>query len=237
MKYGDNYSKTSVSLWQYDKDDTNDNTTQSESFKSKIKITGQTPAAGDTKDVEIIAPLKYLSNFWRTLEMPLINFEVNLILKWSSTRVVIYSATGEAKFKITDTKLYVPVVTLSTQDNVKLLQQLKSGFKRIISWNKYQSNPKIYSQTRYLNDLADPIFQGVDTLFVLSFENEDDKTSRWTYYLPKVEMKDYNVTIHSKNLFDQPIYSNLKTYKNIRKIAAGQGADCTTDRLLDYLYF
>ena len=118
MKYDDNYSKTSASLWQYDKDDTNDDTTQSESFKSKIKITGQTPAAGDTKDVEIIAPLKYLSNFWRTLEMPLINFEVNLILKWSSTRVVIYSATGEAKFKITDTKLYVPVVTLSTQDNV-----------------------------------------------------------------------------------------------------------------------
>ena len=91
--------------------------------------------------------------------MPLINFEVNLILKWSSTCVVIYSATKEAKFKITDTKLYVPVVTLSTQDNVKLLQQLKSAFKRTISWSKYQSNPKVYSQTRYSNHLVDPILK------------------------------------------------------------------------------
>ena len=79
----DNYSKTSGSLWQYYKDDPNDNLTDSESFKSKVKITGNTPAAGNTKDVEIIVPLKYLSNFWRTPEMPLINCEVNLVLTWS----------------------------------------------------------------------------------------------------------------------------------------------------------
>ena len=85
------------------------------------------------QDVEIIVPLKYLSNFWRTLEIPLINCEVNLTLTWSAT-CVISSATGETKFKITETKLYVPVVTLSTQDNAKLLQQLKSGFKRTINW-------------------------------------------------------------------------------------------------------
>ena len=84
---------------------TNDNITQSESFKSKIKITGKTPAAGNTKDVEIIVPLKYLSNFWRTLEMRLINCEVNPILTWSPT-CVISSATGETKFKITETKLF-----------------------------------------------------------------------------------------------------------------------------------
>ena len=85
IEYSDNYSKTSGSLWQYYKNDPNDNLTQSESFKPKIKITEKTPAAGNTKDVEITAPLKYLSNFWRTLEMPLINCEVNLILKWSPT--------------------------------------------------------------------------------------------------------------------------------------------------------
>ena len=78
IEYSDNYSKTSGSLWQYYKDDPNDNITQSESFKSKIKITGKTSAAGNTKDVDIIVPLKYLSNFWRTLEMSLINCEVNL---------------------------------------------------------------------------------------------------------------------------------------------------------------
>ena len=94
MEYSNNYSKTSGSLWKYYKDDPNDNISQSESFKSKIKITRKTPAAGNTKNVEITVPLKYLSNFWRTLEIPLINCEVNLTLTWSPT-CVISSATGE----------------------------------------------------------------------------------------------------------------------------------------------
>ena len=92
IEYSDNYSKPSGSLWQYYKDDPNDNITQSESFKSKIKITGKTPAAGNTKDVEIIVPLKYLKFFWRTLEMSLINFEVNLILTWSRVLLVTLQA-------------------------------------------------------------------------------------------------------------------------------------------------
>ena len=102
-------------------------------------------------------PLKYLSIFLRTLEMQLINCEVNLILTWSPT-CFISSPNGETKFKITETKLYVPVVTLSTQDNAKLLQQLKSGFERTINWNKYQSSIKIYAQDRYLNHLVDLSF-------------------------------------------------------------------------------
>ena len=150
IKYSDNHSKTSGSLWQYYKDEPNDNLAYSESFKSKVKITGKTPDDGNTKDVEIIVPLKYLSNFWRTLEMPLINCEVNLILTWSPT-CIISAAIGETKFKITDAKLYLPVVTLSTQDNAKLLQQLKYGFKRTINWKKYQSSIKTYAQNRYLN--------------------------------------------------------------------------------------
>ena len=89
IEYNDSYSKTSGSLWQYYKDDPNDNITNSESFKFKVKITGKTPAAGNTKDVEIIVPLKYLSNFWRTLEMTLINCEVNLILTWSIKIVLL----------------------------------------------------------------------------------------------------------------------------------------------------
>ena len=132
IEYSDNYSKTSGRLWQYYKDDPNDNLANSESFKSKIKITGKTPNNGNTKDVEIIVPLKYLSNFWRTLEMSLINCEVNLILTWYKD-CAITNSTGEGKFSITETKLYVPVVTLSTRDNEKLLQQLKSGFKNTIS--------------------------------------------------------------------------------------------------------
>ena len=103
IEYSDNYSKTSESLWQYYKDDPNDNLANSESFKSKVKITGKTPNNENTKDVEIIVPLKYLSNFWRTLELPLINCEVNLILTWSKD-YVITNSTGEGKFAITEAK-------------------------------------------------------------------------------------------------------------------------------------
>ena len=111
IEYSDNYSKTSGRLWQYYKDILNDNLARSESFKYKVKITGKTPADGNTKDIEIIVLLKYLSNFRRTLEMPLINCEVNLILTWFKD-CVITNSTGEGKFAITETKLYVPVVTL-----------------------------------------------------------------------------------------------------------------------------
>ena len=110
IEYSDNYAKTTGSLWQYFRDKPDDNLADSESFKSKIKITGKTPNDDSEKDVEITVPLKYLSNFWRTFEMPLINCEVNLILTWSSTWVITNS-DGARTFEITDAKLYVPVVT------------------------------------------------------------------------------------------------------------------------------
>ena len=138
---------------------------------------------------------------------------------------------------ITETKLYVPVVTLSTQDNAKLLQQLKSGFKRTINWNKYESNIKTFAQNRYLNYLINPSFQGLSRPFVLSFEDENDRTSHSTYYFPKVEIKDYNFMIDGRNFFHQPINSMTKTYENIRKIATGHGDDYTSGCLLDYSYF
>ena len=239
IEYSDNYVKTTGSLWQFCKDiparDNNNliaeftvgNTTYS--FNFKAKITGQTAKNG-TKDVEIILPLKYLSNFWRTFEMPLINCEVNLILTWSSTCVLIATniPNENATFAITYTKVYVPVVTLSTQENIKFLQRLKSGFKRIINWNKYLPN---------LNHLVEPSFQGVNRLFVLAFENDDDRTIDEKYYLPTVEIKDYNIMINGENFFDQPIKNNKVTFENIRKIAIGQGDDYTTGCLLDYPYF
>ena len=100
-----------------------------------------------------MVPLKYLSNFWRTLEMPLINCEVSLNLTWSST-CVINNSTGEVAFEITDTILYIPVITLSKEDNAKLLQQLKSGFKRVVNWNKYLSKPELLAQNPDLNHLV-----------------------------------------------------------------------------------
>ena len=168
--------------------------------------------------------------------MPLTNCEVNLILTWSKN-CIISSATGETKFAIAETKLYVLVVTLSTQDNAKLPQQLKSGFKRTINWNKYESSVKTFAQDIYLDYLINPSFQGVNRLFVLSFKNENNRTSHSTYYLAKVEIKDYNVMVDGRNFFDQPIDSIAKTYENIRKVAIGHGDDYTTGCILDYSYF
>ena len=176
VEYSDDYSKTSGSLWQYCKDipavNNNNNAivdftnnNQTDSFNFKVKMTGQTEG---TKNVEIMVPLKYLSNFWRTLVIPLINCEVNLILTWPANCVIVSTdvAAQNATFAITDTKLYVPVKTLSQQDNAKLLQKLKSGFKRVINWNKYLSKPELLAQNPNLNHLVEPSFQGVNRLFV-----------------------------------------------------------------------
>ena len=154
LEYSDNYARTSVSFWQYYRDEPNDNLADYESFKSKLKTTGKTPAAGNEKDVEIMVPLTYLNNFWRTLEMPLINCEINLILTWSSNCVLTDSA-GAGRFAITDTKLYVPAITLSIRDNSKLLQQLKSGFKTVVNWNKCLSKPELSAQNPNLNHLVE----------------------------------------------------------------------------------
>ena len=177
-----------------------------------------------------------LSNFWRTPEMPLINCEVSLILTWSPT-CVITSSTGKGKFKITDTNLYVPVVILSIKDNEKLLQQLRSGFKRVINWNKCSSRPELLPQNPNLNYLIEPSFEGVNRLFVLAFENDAQRKVHSGYYLPNVEIKNYNVMINGENFFDQPIKDNKVTYENIRKIATGRGDDYTNGCLLDYPYF
>ena len=236
IECSDNYVKTSGSLWQYYRDEPNNNLADSESVKFKVKITGKTPANDNEKDVEIMVPLKYLSNFWRTLEMPLINCEVDLILTWSST-CVITNSTGAGTFEITDTKLYATVVTLSTKENAKLLQQLKSDFKTVINWNKYLSKPELLRRNANLNYLIEPSFQGVNRLFILAFENDNQRTSHSNYYLPNVEIKDYNTTINGENLFDQPIKNKKITYDNIRKIAIDYGDDYTTGCLLDYPYF
>ena len=158
-----------------------------------------------------------LSNFWRTLDMSLSNCEMPLTLTWSENCVLtnITTQTAEAvqgdnpareridasrnaAFKITDTKLYVPVVTLSTKDDNNFLEQLKSVFKRIIKWNKYRSEMANQTKTNHLNYFIDPTFTKVNRLFVSSFENEEDRTSFSKYYVPKVKIKDFNVLINEK---------------------------------------
>ena len=150
--------------------------------------------------------------------MPLINCETNFILTWSENCVLTSKATRDAVpaqgtnpavaavnnstnaiLKIKDTKLYVPVVTLSTKGDTNFLDQLKSGFKRTIKWNKCRSEMTNQTKTNHLNHLIDPTFTKINRLFVLSFENEEDRTSFSKYYVPKVEIKDFNVLIDGKS--------------------------------------
>ena len=170
--------------------------------------------------------------------MLLINCEVELILTWSADCVISRTnvANQNPAFTITETNHYVPVVTLSTQDNAKLIPQLKSGFKRTISWNKYLVKPELLAQNANLSHLIKPSFEGVNRRFVLAFENDAQRISNKRYYLPNVEIKDYNVMIDGKNFFDQPV-KNKVTYESIRNISTGQGDDYTTGCLLDYTYF
>ena len=201
-------------MWQYSKDipavDNNNaivnfvENNLTDSFNFKVKMTGQTGGNG-TKGVEIMVPLKYLSNIWRTLEMPLINCEINLILTWSANCVIVSTdvVNQNAKFAITGAKLYVPVVALSTQESAKLLQQLKSDFKIVTNWNKYLTKPELLAQNPNLNHLIEPSFQGVNRLFVLAFENDTQRTSAKGCYLPNVEIKDCNIIINGENFFDQ----------------------------------
>ena len=205
------------------------------------------------KNLEIFVPLKQLSNFWRTLGMPLINWEVSLTLAWSENCVLTDITTQAARnanpnvdppvvakeridaptnatFQITDTKLYVPVVTSWTENDKRLLEQLRIGFKRTIKWNKYRSKMTNQTKNNNLNYLIDPTF-----IKVLSFENENHRTSFSKYYVPNVQIKDFNVLIDGKSFFDMPIKNGEETYKQI--IEMGRNNDYTTDNLLGYGYF
>ena len=182
---------------------------------------------GGAKEVEIAVPLKHLGNFWNNLNILLVNCEVSLALSWSETCVITSMkknilVAGQPNrgdsptnviFKITDTKLYVPVVTLSAENYNKLLEQLKTGFKRTIKWNKYRS--EMFNQTKNdnLNYLIYPTFTNVNRLFVLTFENEYDRTSFSKYYLPIVE-RDFNLLIDGKPFFEIPV-KNKEAYEVI----------------------
>ena len=186
--------------------------------------------------------------------MHLINCEVSLILTWSEkcvltdiTTQTARAAQGDSRasekidapknavFKITNTKLYVAVVTLSAKDDNNFLEQLKSGFKRTIKWNKYRSEMTNQTKTNHLNYLIDPTFTKVNRLFVLSFENEEDRTSFSKYYVPKVEIKDFNVLIDGKSFFDVPVKNKEEAYEKIIEIS--KNSDYTAGNLLGYEYF
>ena len=247
LEYSKNYRKTIGSLYNYYRDElggnanNNDNTVNSDTFKYKNKITGNTynVAAGaedytanknGTNDIKLAIPLKYLGNFWRALNIPLISCEVSLELKWNKNCVtaslerrqvdadppiVRDNAPTGATLTIDKCKLYVPVVTLSKDDEIKLLTNLKSGFKREIIWNKYRSQMTTEAINNNLNILIDPTFTNVNRLFVLTYRIADDRQSFSRFYLSRVMIKDYNVIIDKLSFFDLPIKTEEEAYEKI----------------------
>ena len=171
----------------------------------------------------------------------------NCVLIDKSTRDANYAANPHvyeidnpknAIFEITNTKLFVPVVTLSKENDIKLLEQLKSGFKRTIKWNKYRSQMSIQPQNNNLNYLIDSTFTSVNRLFVLSFSRNNNTDSRYyfsNYYVPKVKVNGFNVLIDGKTFFDLPVKNDKEAYEKI--IEMSNNNDYTTGNLLDYAYY
>ena len=150
------------------------------------------------------------------------------------------SKDGNSIFAITDTKLYVLIVTLSAEDNVKLSKLLGEGFKRSIYWSKYKVNPnKTYNANEHIRELLDSIYQWVKTLFFLAYDNANGITPdcHKRYFLPRIKIKNYNIEIDGKNFYGQPFNDSIKQYDEVRKVSTGQGDDYKTGCLLDFAYF
>ena len=261
IEYSDNYQDSSATLYQYKRDEppeddavadlTADNL---DSFKYKIKLLGNIDQlASDAArvgrlNVKVAVPLKYLSNFFRSLEMPLINCKTKLNLTMKKECVLstldddAANPENNAVFIINDTKLYVPVVTLSKEDNKDFIEQQNKGFQRSIYWNEYKTkelNEDADANVfKYIN--LDPSFQRVNRLFVMEYNrtaNQPTRNGRKKYYLPRIGLNKYNVIIDGRNFYDNPIESDIEKYRELKKVMIGKGEDYTTRSLLDYNYF
>ena len=224
-------------MWNYYRDEpSNSLSSNSESSKYKTSITGNTYNVGDGEDgydgdkagkneTEVVIPLKYLNSFWRTVNIPLIGCEIALILTCSKNYVLAdvteaNNSPTELEFQITDRKLYVPVVTLSKENDKKLLEQLTSGFKRTVKWIKYRSQMTIQFQNNNLSYLIDPTFAIVNRLFVLSFERIEENNVKkhhrdfFSHYdVRSVEINNFSVLIDGKKLIDLPVKIEEEAYK------------------------
>ena len=260
LEYSDNYQDSTGSLYQFKRDEPpNDNANVANDatslvYKSKL-ISGTDD--NNVNNVKLVVPLKYVSNFFRSLD----NYKIDLELTWHKDCMICSAnaAAGQVVlFMIINTKLYVPFVTLSTKDNANLTKQLNEGFKRTIYWNQYVSKPlpeTPHNKTDITRFALDAAFQGVNRLFVLAFEdtradeaadapaprnlvaNRVIRDSYRKYFVPRVDTTSYNVLIDGRNFYDQPINDSIRKYDEIRKIATGKGDNYATGCLLDYDYF
>ena len=255
IEYSDNYQDSSATLYQYNRDEppednafadlTADN---SSSFKYKVNLLGNPVLDGAIakRSVKVVVPLKYLSNFFKSLEMPLINCKIKLNLTCKK-ECVSSTDTGDAVFIMNDTKMYVPVVTLSKEGNKDFIEQQNKGFQRSIYWNEYKTKELVIEDAdannfKYI--ALDPSFQGVDRLFVVAYsklgaanDTQFNRNSQQVYYLPRNDLNKYNVIIDGRNFYDNPIESDIEKYRELKKVIIGKGEDYTTGSLLDYDYF
>ena len=250
IEYSDNYQDSSATLYQYKRDEPpeanaiNDlTTTTSSSFKYKVKLLGNPVLDGNIakRSVKVVVPLKYLSNFFGSLEMSLINCKIKLNLTWKK-ECVLSTDAGNAVFIINDTKMYVPVVTLSKEDNKDFIEKQNKGFQKSIYWNEYKTKELTENADanvfKYIN--LDPSFQGVNRLIVMAYNRVDGQPTRnrqQKYYLPRIDLKIYNVIIDGRNFYDYPIESDIEKYRELKKVMIGKVEDCTTGSLLDFNYF
>ena len=265
LEYSDNYADSTASLYQYKSPEPRDNNgvlndvtfANSSSFKYQSGLIQKqlttenghsTPvnAGADPnfivdhrlwKNIKIVVPLKYVSNFFRSLELPLINTKLYMELNWTK-----YSVSSSIKqnstFQITKGELYIPVVILNTENNNKLSGLLSKGFERTVIWNEYKSKIETVNVTANDNNFKrttlDTSFQGVSRLLVASYEtgdirrNTNHEHSRRRYYLPRAEIKDYNVLINGRNFYDQNVNSSIVRYNELLKMATGRLEDYST---------
>ena len=225
IEYSDNYQDSSATLYQCKRDEPPEDDAvadlmadNSSSFKYKVSLLGN-PVLNDNitkRSVKAVVPLKYLSNFFRSLEMPLINCKVKLNLTWKK-ECILSTDAGNGVFIINDTKMYVPVVTLSKEDNKDFIEQQNKGFQRSIYWSEYKTkeiNENADANVfNYIN--LDPSFQGVNRLFVMAYNRANGQPTRngqQKYYLPRIDLEKYNVIIDGRNFYDNPIESNIEKY-------------------------
>ena len=250
IEYSDNYQDSSATLYQYKRDEPPEEDTvadltadNSSFFKYKVSLLGNPVLDGNItkRSVKVVVPLKYLSNFFRSLEMPLINCKIKLNLTWKK-ECVLSTDAGNAVFIINDTKMYVPVVTLSNEDNKDFIEQQNKGFQRSNYWNEYKTkeiNENADANVfKYIN--LDPFFQGVNRLFVMAYNRANGQPTRngqQKYYLPRIDLEKYNVIIDGRNFYDNPVETDIEKYRELKKVMIGKGEDYTAGSSLDFNYF
>ena len=247
IEYSDNYQDSSATFYQYKLDEPQANlannlaTNTSSSFKYKVDLLGDPDVNNIARrNVKVVVPLKYLSKLFRSLEMPLINCKIKLNITWKKECVLsidndVAVADNNPVFIINDTKLYVPVVTLSKEDNKDFIEQQNKDFQRSIYWNEYttkeQEEAANANAFKYIS--LDPSFQGVNRLFVMAYDNDDNNNNNNN----NNNRATRNVIIDGRNFYDNPIESDVEKYRELKKVMIGKGEDYTTGSLLDYYCF